>query len=180
MAIGKKDIKASELIKQAQIDREKRVSEHEGKIMALELKSKAAAERMGKAAEAEELEEYSKAKNEKALADDAIQLYQDKLKALNGSSLFGAESSIMLSKLNAEQKQIEIDAMNEIIPLLTKAWGIADKARADYLAAGELISVVTENTGINTTGKNPDDVVGLMRSIGYYTDPHTRETKGWK
>ena len=166
MAIGKKDIKASELIKQAQIDREKRISEHEGKIMALELKSKAAAERMGKAAEAEELEEYSKAKNEKALADDAIQLYQDKLKALDGSSLFGAESSIMLSKLNAEQKQIEIDAMNEIIPLLSKAWGIADKA--------------IKHTGINASSNNPNDVVGLMRSIGYYIDSHTRESKGWK
>lgn len=180
MAIGKQNAKASELIKQAQIDREKRISEHEGKIMALEFKSKAAAERMGKAAEAEELEEYSKAKNEKALADDAIQLYQDKLKAIEESSLFGAESSIMLSKLNAEQKQIEIDAMNEIIPLLIKAWGIADKARADYIAAGELIPIVIKHTGINASSNNPNDVVGLMRSIGYYIEPHTREAKGWK
>lgn len=180
MAIGKKDAKASELIKQAQIDREKSISDHESKIMALELKSKAAAERMGKAAENEALEEYSKAKAEKSLADDAIDLYREKLKTLDGSSLFGAETSFMLSKLNAEQKQIENDAMNEIIPLLIKAWGIADKARADYLAAGELIPVVIEHTGINTTIKNPDDVVSLMRSIGYYTDPHTREAKGWK
>ena len=180
MAIGKRDVKASDQIKQAQIDREKSISELEGKIMALELKSKAAAERMGKAAEREELEEYSKARSEKALADDAIQLYQDKLKALDGSSMFGTESNIMLSKLNAEQNQIEIDAMNEIVPLLVKAWDIADKAKAEYLAAGELFPVVIKHTGINASSKNPDDVVGLMRSIGYYIDPHTRETKGWK
>ena len=86
----------------------------------------------------------------------------------------------MLSKLNAEQKQIEIDAMNEIIPLLSKAWGIADKARADYIAAGELIPIVIKHTGINASSNNPNDVVGLMRSIGYYIDSHTRESKGWK
>lgn len=180
MAIGKKDVKASEQIIQAQKDREKNITELKEKIVALKVKSKAAAERMGRAAEVEALEEYSAAKGEKAFADDAVDLYQERLKSINESPLFGAESSAMLGKLNAEQDQIEIDAMNEIIPLLTKAWNIANEAKAKYITIGELTPVLCEHTGISVTLATPSDLVGVLRALGFYVDSNTRSLKGWK
>ena len=181
MAIGKaKEVKASDKVKQAQLDKQQKIDALNSKIGALEIQSKEAAKRMGEAAESEDLSAYSQHKEEKRSADDAIELYKDKLDSLSKASLFGNDTNAMLVSIQREQIQITHDAMTKALPLLDQVYEIADKARAEYLATGNLISIVCEHTGIDATIGNPDVIVGLIRSIAYYVDPHTREIKGWK
>lgn len=181
MAIGKvKEVKASDKVKQAQLDKQQKIDDLNSKIGALEIQSKEAAKRMGEAAESEDLSAYSQHKEEKRNADDAIELYREKLDSLSKISLFGKDTNAILLSIQREQMQITNNAMAKALPLLDQVYEIADKARAEYLATGNLISIVCENTGVISAESHPDVIVGLIRSIAYYIDPHTREIKGWK
>ena len=177
MAIMKKDVKASDKVKQAQLDKKQKEDDLSKKIEALKEQSMEAARLMGEAADSENLSDYSKHKEEKRAAEDAIDFYQARLDSLSNTSLFGKDTQAMLSAINQEQKQITLDAMAKIVPLFDQAYAIAEKARAEYISIGELIPTICNHTGISTSSINPDDIVGVLRVLGYYVDPHNRDTK---
>ena len=178
MAIGKaKEVKASERVKQAQIDKIQKLEDLNSKIDALKIQSKEATKYMGEAARNEDLSEYSKYKEEKRAADDAIDFYQERLDALSNASLFGKDTHAIISGIQREQNQITNEAMAKIVPLLDQVYEIADKARTEYLAIGKLIPTVCEHSGANIAASNPDAIVGVIRAIGFYIDNKTRTEK---